>query len=538
MTELDLLAAGVACHQAGKLRDAEKLYGEFLNLYPGHPDALHLRGVALFQLNEAANAEPLLRQAIAINADEPDYRSNLGLVLQALGKRHEALDAFRTAVALKPDFRDALINLARLELKLNLSADAASTFRHIVGKDETDTDLLREFVAALIENRELAEAERLCHRLLELDAKDVSTLVSLGHVQQVMTSIDEAQATYLAALELDPANVRATNNLGTIMMHRGDPEFAVKWFLKAIQLDKRFVEAYFNAGVAYQETGNLDSAEHYFNAAIGIRKDLPRAYRYLSELYRVRGKSELQQKTLMAWLEVAPESATARHLLAACNGEDSDARVSEEFIREEFDDFADAFNDKLEKLEYKTPAKLIALLDGQDIPPYSISRALDAGCGTGLCGGGIARFAPAIVGVDLSRKMLAQASSLEVYDELVESELVDYMRSNPASFDLVVSADTLPYFGDLKSVVAAASATLSPEGLFAFSVERMEQSDEGEYRLQSCGRYCHAASYVESCLVSAGFRILSAEESQIRLEASKPVIGLLYLAKLEEGGDR
>jgi len=535
MNEFELLEAAVACHQRGELGKATTLYGEFLEKHPQHPDALHLRGVALFQLNDAANAEPLLREAISINAEEPDYHSNLGLVLQALDRPREAIDAFRAAVALQPDFRDALINLARLELKLDLPADAVATFRRIIGVQNTDGGLLKEFVEALIENRELAEAERMCRQLLEHDATDVDTLVSLGHVQQVMRLFDEAEKTYLTALELDPTSARATSNLGTIQMHRNEPEPALELFLKAIQLDTGFVEAYFNAGVAYQEVGDIDSAEQYFNAAISRREYLPRAYRYLSEIYRVRGKSELQRKTLKAWLDVAPESATAKHLLAACDGNSSGLRASDEFIREEFDDFASTFDERLEKLEYTTPKQLIDLLGRQDKAAGGFDRALDAGCGTGLCGHGMTRFAKSIVGVDLSGNMLEQAAALDVYTELVESELVEFMCANPMTFDLAVSADTLVYFGDLEPVFDAVEATLLPDGLFAFSVERMQPAGEGGYRLQRSGRYCHAASYVESCLQTAGFRVIAKEESQIRMEASQPVIGLLFVAQLNEG---
>jgi predicted TPR repeat methyltransferase len=536
MSELELIEAAIACHSEGKLREADALYGEFLKIQPQHPDALHLKGVALFQLNDAASAEPLLRKAIAINADEPDYHSNLGLVLQALGQRHEALESFKIAVALQPDFRDALINLARLELKLNLPADAASTFRRIIGKDETDTSLLREFVAALIENDELPEAERLCRQTLALDSTNVESLVSLGHLQQVMKSIDEAEKTYLAALKLDPKNVRANNNMGTVHMSRDQPELALEWFLKAVPLDNDFVEAFFNAGVAYQEIGELEAAENYFNAAISRKKDLPRAYRYLSEIYRARGKSDLQQKTLMRWLDVSPDSATAKHLLAASRGETSVLRASNDFIREEFDDFANSFNEKLEKLDYTTPEKLMGLLGRQDIPPDRVARALDAGCGTGLCGQGISRFANEIVGVDLSSKMLERASGLNVYTELVENELVEYMRAHPAAFDLIVSADTLVYFGDLESVFAGARTSLSSRGLFAFSVERMNPKEQGTYRLRDNGRYCHAASYVESSLTDAGFRVMAKEEASIRMDSHQPVIGLLFVAKREEDG--
>ena len=76
---------------------------------------------------------------------------------------------------------------------------------------------------------------------------------------------------------------------------------------------------------------------------------------------------------------------------------------------------------------------------------------LDAGCGTGLCGPLLKPYAEILVGVDLSPKMLAKALGRQVYEELIETELVAYLGQRTASFDLIVSADTLIYFGELRS---------------------------------------------------------------------------------------
>ena len=147
----------------------------------------------------------------------------------------------------------------------------------------------------------------------------------------------------------------------------------------------------------------------------------------------------------------------------------------------------------------------------------------------------MAKFARSVVGVDLSGKMLQQAAKLGVYEELVEDELVAFMQSRPSMFDLVVSADTLVYFGALEEAVDAVRSTLRDGGLFAFSVELSGDADLDSYELQSSGRYCHAESYVERCLSNSGFNICVKEATEIRLESSQPVIGLLVVANLIAG---
>ena len=69
--------------------------------------------------------------------------------------------------------------------------------------------------------------------------------------------------------------------------------------------------------------------------------------------------------------------------------------------------------------------------------------------------------------------MLAQARARSVYDELVKRELTAYLRDSAGAFDVIVSADTLVYFGPLDDVVAAAASALRPGGRLIFTVEEL-----------------------------------------------------------------
>ena len=123
--------------------------------------------------------------------------------------------------------------------------------------------------------------------------------------------------------------------------------------------------------------------------------------------------------------------------------------------------------------------------------------------------------------------MLAQARARNVYDELVKRELTAYLRDSTGAFDVIVSADTLVYFGPLEDVVAAAANALRPGGRLIFTVEELvgAGSDAG-YAISPNGRYRHARAYVERVLADANLRseIVPAE---LRLEAGEPVAGLV-----------
>ena len=120
--------------------------------------------------------------------------------------------------------------------------------------------------------------------------------------------------------------------------------------------------------------------------------------------------------------------------------------------------FAESFDEKLGRLSYHAPQLVAAVLQDSGLPATKALDVLDAGCGTGLCGPLVAPYARSLEGVDLSAKMLEKAKG-RGYDRLVKSELVAFLMETPARYDLIVSADTLVYFGALEGVLAAACSS-------------------------------------------------------------------------------
>ena len=157
---------------------------------------------------------------------------------------------------------------------------------------------------------------------------------------------------------------------------------------------------------------------------------------------------------------------------------------------------------------------------------------LDAGCGTGLCGILLRKHARALTGVDLSRGMLAKARARSVYDTLVEAELGGFLSAHPHAFDVIASADTLCYFGDLAPLISGAAVALRRNGWLAFTVERADDVDA--YRINPHGRYSHAAHYVDRLLRDAAFADVDMAPEVLRREAGAPVNGWVVRARLAD----
>jgi predicted TPR repeat methyltransferase len=219
-------------------------------------------------------------------------------------------------------------------------------------------------------------------------------------------------------------------------------------------------------------------------------------------------------------------------MLAACTGRDVPERASNAFVETTFDSFAASFEAKLARLSYRAPALVAAMLEDCGLKPSRRLDVLDAGCGTGLCGVLVAPFARRLVGVDLSEGMLAHAKEKEVYHALIRAELSEYLRNNSEAFDLIVSADTLVYFGDLKGVIAAFAAALRPNGRLVFTLEHAagDVADAG-FRLELHGRYSHARPYVEQLLTTLGLQS-KVVQAELRMEAGAPVQGLVIGATM------
>jgi predicted TPR repeat methyltransferase len=126
--------------------------------------------------------------------------------------------------------------------------------------------------------------------------------------------------------------------------------------------------------------------------------------------------------------------------------------------------------------------------------------------------------------------MLGQAHARGLYDVLIEGELTAFLHEHPASFDLVVVADTLVYFGDLAPPLAAAVAALRPGGRMMLNLERDPAPISHGYRLNEYGRFTHGEGHLRQRLAEAGLTVQALEVAAIREQAKEPVQGFLVLA--------
>ena len=113
---------------------------------------------------------------------------------------------------------------------------------------------------------------------------------------------------------------------------------------------------------------------------------------------------------------------------------------------------------------------------------------------------------------------------------MVEAELSAYISDHKNHYDLIVSADTLCYFGDLQEVFGAVAGALRRGGRFLFTLESADALADNacrDYCIQPQGRYAHKEAYVRHTAQLAHLTIETVAYRVLRKEMGRPVDGLI-----------
>ncbi len=462
----DDIGRAIEHHQNGEFEKAAAYYRRFLDHVPDNARVLQLLGDVLYQTGEIDAAVEYLQRAIALDPANALAHNNLGNALRDCGRLDEAAGCYRQAIAAKADFAIASNNLGNLQRDRDALIEAEDCYRHA-----------------------------LC-----IDPGLAVVHYNLANVLHDQDRTDDARACYESAIALEPNYPLAHNNLGNLLRGKGLTDAAVACYRHAAAADPGFALGHYNLANILKDQG--------------FREQALDAYRTV--------------------LKLAPDHAYAAHMVAALSGETTDI-APRAFVQEVFDSYAHRFEDHLEgALEYRVPEMMRNAVDraaaGNGAAQNSGFRhALDLGCGTGLVAKHFHDRVERFHGVDLSPKMLEEARRKDLYDELDEADILEFLangRSRATDYDLALAGDVFIYVGDLDPVFAGLQRCLAPDGLFAFSIERCEAAP---YELRTSGRYAQSADYIHRLAPLHGFTVEIEEPITIRKEQDAAVEGALFV---------
>lgn len=387
-------------------------------------------------------------------------------MLRDSGRPDEAAGCYRQAIAAKADFAIAYNNLGNLQRDRDALIEAEDCYRHA----------------------------------LRIDSGLAVVHYNLANVLHDQGRTDDARACYDSAIAIDPHYALAHNNLGNLLRGKGLTDAAAACYRHAVAADPGFAFGHYNLANILKDQG--------------FREQALDAYRTV--------------------LKLAPDNAYAAHMIAAQSGETTDI-APRAFVQEVFDSYAHWFEDHLEAaLEYRVPEMMRNAVDRAPagngaVQNSGFRHALDLGCGTGLVAKHFHDRVERFHGVDLSPKMLEEARRKDLYDELDEADILEFLengRSRAADYDLALAGDVFIYIGDLDPVFAGLQRCLVADALFAFSIERCEAAP---YELRTSGRYAQSADYIHRLASLHGFTVEIEEPITIRKEQDAAVEGALFV---------
>ena len=495
------------------------------------PDLID-QALGLHRENRLAEAGALYREVLAIAPNHSLAQFNLGTICHAGGDLAEAILSYRQVLQLEPDNFQVLHFLANALGDQGYREEAIVTYQKAIGVDPAQADA--HYNLGILHYRQGEQAQALaCYQAaVQIDPAHAASLYNLGIIHFERSEYEQAAARYEQALVARPSDVDTLYNLAFTRAKQGQLADAALHYHAAIELAPEDAELHNALGSTLRKLEEPELAEGYYRQAVSLRPDFGSAWTNLATILHVLGRYEEALDCYSQAIELGDRTESADYMMAALT--DSNRQTSPRgYVRDLFDGYAENFDQSLVgNLEYNVPGLLhkacLAVVGAE----RCFRNAADLGCGTGLAGVEFRGMVELLSGVDLAEKMVAKAAERGIYDQLVCSDISDFLAAgNDSDFDLVFAADVLIYLGELEDFFRQVRQRLEPDGYLVFSTEIL--TGAGDYRLQKSGRYAHSEGYIRDLSARYGFTVAGCQEANLRKEKDQWLRG--YLVVLRRG---
>ena len=440
------------------------------------------------QIQEALDSVEMLTKDYP---NEPLLYNISGVCYKAIGQLGVAVEYFEKALAIKPDYTEVNYNLGLTHQELG-QLDAA----------------VESYKKALAVNPNYAEAHN-----------------NLGVTLKELGQLDSAVECYEKAITTQPDYAEAHNNLGLAFYELDQVDAAVESYKKALAIKPDYAEVNYNLGNALNDLGQLDDAVKSYEKALAIKPDYAEAHNNLGNVLKDLGQLDDAVKSYERALAIKPDYLVPQHMINALTGNTS-TEPPKEYVKNLFDDYAEGFDDSLIKqLGYKLPFLMKELILKLDPLRNKFEKVIDLGCGTGLTGIELRDISNNLTGIDISSNMVAKTRELDVYDHLIEGDVVDILSSSKEKYDLFIALDVFIYIGELTKMFKTVRQCCNKNALFIFSIEAQE---EDGYSLLKSARYSHSESYILKT-ASVAFNVIYSQEVNLRKEKEGWIKGKIFI---------
>ena len=370
------------------------------------------------------------------------------------------------------------------------------------------------------------EAIPLLRALLRLDPRNVEALTALGTIYFETGQFERAQYLLGEAVRVMPDYADGWRLRGAALMQLSRHPGALTCFDQLLSLSPNHIEGLVNRATILFEMKRFEEALLGFDRVLALAPENAIAWNNRGNVLVAMRRLNEAVHCYDHALAIRPGLPTAERnrfwvLLELRNV----SRMADFAVRETFDEVASRF-DKLmvDGLGYIGHLHVRKLAERVLPPDTRALRILDLGCGTGLVGEAFKDLASGgrLDGIDLSPKMIEVARSRGIYDELVLGDLEKVLLAGGRCYDLIVSADTMVYLGDLFPTFCGVFKHLEPGGLYIFACEA--KPGEGWEQIPA-NRFRHSERYIRNEAPRAELDVVDLMDCTIRSEAGEPVPG-------------
>lgn len=309
------LQQAVACHQAGDLTEAHRLYSAILQVLPNHTEINYNMGVLAVQEKRPADSLPFF--TTALDADPTQGRFWLSYIdaLSQAGQTETAKQILALArqQGLQGEQTDALAAYLESDAQ-DIKTDSITSESFKTAKKKPSEQELATMVALYNAGR-YAEAADLARIMTVKYPSCGEGWKMLGVVYSQLGRDSDALVPMQKAAELLPKDAQAQNNLGITQQALGKLNEALSSFKRALKIEPKFVEAHSNMGTLLQAQDKAEEAEACYRRALKLAPGDAETHNRLGHLLKITGRLDEAQANFQQALKYRPGFAEAHNNL-------------------------------------------------------------------------------------------------------------------------------------------------------------------------------------------------------------------------------
>ena len=421
------------------------------------PDLLVVKALYLKATGQLSNAKEILRNELKLRPEQVNARILLADLHYQDEEYKEAIIHYAKATKEKSKYAHPHFNCALAHCQLQEFDQAKKELLNVIDIDPQHIRALNQLGEISLNQKNYKLACDYFSQALLINNNIAETWHSLAISEFFLQQYQHAIDSFNQCLNIKPHHLTANQECANAYCKLNKFDDAIRHYYRQIEI-KPCDDTFYNLAVCFMYQEKTNDAIEYFTKALTTGHNMTQSNLNMGSLYLKISNLEKAQFHYESALSIEPENEEARHILSAITQNNIAHRAPSRYITSLFDQYANHYDQHLtQHLNYKTHQLIFDFFNAEGYDKKSLT-ILDLGCGTGLCGELISPYASALVGIDLSQRMLDVAAQKNIYSKLVNTDIYN-VSDLENQFDLIIAADVFPYCGDLLPLLLSCKQT-------------------------------------------------------------------------------